>query len=713
VAPLRVRFAPVIRLFTLLSALLLAGAGLLALPAQPATAATYFLPNKLTAYTDSAQARKAFPLDDLGEAPIGAWLDAEDDKHVSRGYYTFDLSRVTGRQITKATMSLVERAVTDCTRPRAIEVWRVASTSTAPTWRKAPAQVTRVGELAPSDATQCPSRYLYADVAPVLRTAQQEGAAAVTLMLRVPQGQEAGVAAGRRVSNVGISLEDNGTPDVPGTLSVNGVACAGGTAQIGTATPELRAVVQDADYPGNPFERLTGTFAYWPVDRPTERTEWTSSDVSVGTNLRYTIPTPLAQDVPYAFAVRATDRPGVSSAWSPECRFVVDTVRPGRPSISSSDYSDGEWAGGPGIPGSFTFKIAPGDTDVTQFRWGVSGVLENVPVGPDGTATVRFTPATDGVLTMSLTALDKALNRSETVSYTFRVRTTDPQVQDGNPDGEIFEPRTMVLSPGMADVVEYTYWLNDGAKTTVPAGADGKATIVVTPDLVGINYLHVTSRTSAGLPSGQRDYFIRVQTAPTLTSPNFPEDGSGEPPLVGEQVTFTFHPGMPGVTEYTWKVNRHEEQVVPAGPDGTATVTWKTRDTDYLSVEVTTRTADGLESEPNSYTFSLTSHAPAVDSTDYPMWTTAGGPGIPGTFTFTPARPGVTSYTWQLDDGQEQTLPAGTTGSATLTWTPTADQTGWHTLTVREHIGNIVSNPTAYEFSVAEAQPEEPADRRS
>jgi hypothetical protein len=704
---LRVRFAPLSRILTLLSTLTLAVTGLLALPAQPAAAASFFLPNKLTAYTDSSKPKKAFPLDYLAEAPVGAWLDAEGGKHVSRGYYTFDLTPVTGRQITKATLSLAEKAVTDCSRPQAIEVWRVTATTAAPTWKQAPAQVSRVGELAPANASECPSRYNYVDVAPVLRVAQQEGASVVTLMLRVPQDQEGTIAAGRRVSNVGISLEDNGTPDVPSRLSLNGVACTGDTAYIGTTTPELRAMVADADYPGNPFERLTGTFAYWPVDRPAERVEWTSTDVSTGTTLRYTVPTALAQDVTYAFAVRATDRAGATSAWSPECRFIIDTVRPKAPSITSTDYPTGAaWSGGPGIPGSFTFKVAPGDTDVTLFRWGVSSLLENVPVGPDGMVTVRYTPTSDGPQTMSLAAYDRALNRSETVNYTFRVQVTDPRIEDRNPDGGIFEPRTIVLSPGMPDVVEYTYWLNDGPRATVAAGADGTATIVVTPDQVGDNYLHVTSRTSTDLPSGQRDYWIRVRTAPTLTSPDFPADGSGEPPLVGEQVTFQFHPGMPGVTEYVWRVNRHERQVTPAGPDGTATVTWTERGSADLRVEVFARTADGLESEPNYYDFSLTSHAPVVESAEYPEWTTTGGPGIAGTFTFRPAREGVTSYTWRLDDGSEQTLPATTDGTATLTWTPTAEETGWHTLTVREHIGDIASNPTEYMFAVAEPEDE-------
>lgn len=703
-APLRVRFAPVPRLLTFFSALALAAAGLLALPSQPAAAASYFLPNSLTAYTDNSKPKKAYPLDYLGEAPIGAWLDSAGAKHVSRGYYTFDLARASGRQITDATLSLVEKSVADCTRPRAIEVWRVAATTNAPTWKNAPAQLTRVGELAPAQPQECPSRYLYADLGPLLRSVQQEGASAVTLMLRVPQSQEGTVAAGRRVASVGISLEDNGAPAVPGKLSVSGIACTDGTPWIGTTTPELRAEINDADYPGNPFERLTATFAYWPVDRPSERVEWTSSETSTGTLLRYTVPTALAQNVPYAFAVRATDRAGATSAWSPECKFAIDTTRPGIPSITSADYPTTGWNGGPGIPGSFTFKVAPGDTDVTQFRWGVFGVLENVPVGPDGTVTVRYTPTSDGPLTMSLASYDRALNRSDTVNYTFRVKTTQPQIDDQNPDGAIFQPRTIVLSPAMDDVVEYTWWLNDGPHTTVPAGADGKATIVVSPNLAGTNHLYVTSRTSTDLPSGKADYYMYVATSPTLTSPDFPDGENSEGPLVGKQVTLTFHPGMPGVTEYVWKINRHEEQVVQADADGTATVTWTERDYTYLNIELTSRTADGFESTPNSYFLTLTSHAPTVESAEYPEWTSGGGPGIEGTFTFRPAQPGVTSYTWRLDDGPEQTVPATTDGTATTTWTPTADQTGWHTLKVREHIGEITSDEKEYSLIVAEPE---------
>ncbi|AGZ46480.1 hypothetical protein AFR_41130 [Actinoplanes friuliensis DSM 7358] len=688
---MRALFAPAF------GASILVAAGLIALPAQPAAAASRFLPLTLSAHTDSDSPKAAFPLSSTDQAPIGAWLDADGDKHVSRAYYTFDLSPLAGRQITEATISLEEKTVADCTRSRAIEVWRVAATSTAPTWKRAPKQLTRAGVLASSPA-QCPSHYLFTDVAAVLRAAQAEKAASVTLMLRVPDDQEGKVAAGRRVVNVGIQTVDNRPPATPGQLGVSGLVCTPDGIFVGTRTPKLWAQIEDPDFPS---DSVTATVAYWPVVRPTERTELTQDNLSFAGPVQMTVPGELTEGEIYAFAVQATDRAGAKSVWSAECRFTVDTRVPRAPKVSSDDYP-GPAAGGPGIPGTFTITSDPRDNDVVGFRWlGSNGPGNEVPLEPDGTATVEFTPTFYGTQRLEVQAIDRTRNRSAVTTYEFQVRLTEPIVTDHNPEGQLFEPRSLTFAPRMPDVAEYTYWLNDGDKTTVPAGTDGTATVTVTPDQVGTTEVHVISRTTSGQLSTRTDYRIHVPTAPTVTSPDFPEDGSDDLPLVGEQVTFTFHPGMAGVTEYVWKVNGRAEQVVQADADGTATVTWTERDDSNITVQVTSRTADGLESEATSSDFILRWHAPTVQSADYREWGTSGGPGIAGTFSFSPAYEGVTAYTWRLDDGQEHTIPAAADGTATLTWTPTAEQTGWHTLTVREHVGDIISNPMTYEFGVA------------
>ena len=672
-------------------------AGLLAIPsaATAAIAAGATAPHQidpvLTAYTDSEQPNDAFPVAD-GDLPVGAWADATGTKHLSRTYVTFDLSRFTGRQITKATLIMQEASVADCTAPRAVEVWRVAATNSAPTWANAPEPSKQYGTLPVTDG--CPDHYLTIDVVAPLRQAQADGASAATLMLRVPQAQEDNLAAGRRIVDPWLLEEDNGTPGVPSNVSVGGVSCTSGGIFVGTTTPEFMAWVTDPDQ----FDQVRPTFAYWPADRPAERTEVTGAAVGGSQMGRAQVPTALVDSGVYLVAVRATDAAGASSAWSAACQFTVDIRVPKAPSVSSTDYpATGGPHGGPGIAGKFTFAIAPTDTDVVAFRYNA----DQIPVGPDGTATIEWTPTWYGTQSLTVWGIDRAGNQGKQTVYSFTVRNTEVKITDHDPDAGFGQPHTVTFAPGMPDVVSYTYWLGGGEQTTVSADADGTATVVVTPDQPGYNYLYVTSRTSNGLPSAKTEKLFYLETTPTVTSPDFPTDGTAEPPLVGTEVTLTFHPGMPGVTEWVWSTQFSDEQVVPADPDGTATVHWTTKNWPYLFLTFRSRTAGGVESATAEAGWELTSHAPTVTSTDYPENQTSGGVGVAGTFVFGPARPGVTAYTYTFADGVEHTIPAEQDGTAAITWTPTAADSGWQTLTVREHLGDLVSDNTEYGFRVA------------
>jgi hypothetical protein len=63
-------------------------------------------------------------------------------------------------------------------------------------------------------------------------------------------------------------------------------------------------------------------------------------------------------------------------------------------------------------------------------------------------------------------------------------------------------------------------------------------------------------------------------------------------------------------------------------------------------------------------------NAPVITSTDYPEDTVAGGPGVPGTFSFAAPIPDVAAYRYSIDDGPTTTTPATADGTATVTITP-------------------------------------------
>ncbi|MER5701141.1 hypothetical protein ABT023_04170 [Micromonospora sp. NPDC002296] len=395
----------------------------------------------------------------------------------------------------------------------------------------------------------------------------------------------------------------NTAPDVPGNLSVADLTCAAGLA-VSTTTPYFRATVSDPDAQPAAMEQVTATFAWWPVEQPTQRTEWTSSAKAAPGQFRYDVPAgSLVDGGTYAFAVRATDSADAASAWSAECRFTVDTTQPAQPTVSSPDYpADLGWYGGPGIPGQFTFA-ANGDTDTDKFRYDLSGGPTSyvAPDQPGGSATVTITPDDDGPRVLSVRAVDRAGNVSPATTYTFRVRVTSPMITDGNPTAGYGQPRALTFAPGMDDVAEYTYRLNDGPEQIVGAAVDGTATVTVTPTRPGYNDVYVRSRTAGDLPSGEAHHRFYLATKPTVSSVEYPIGKLGA--VAGTPGTFVFGPGMAGVTEYVYSFDGRPAQTVAAGTDGSASVTYTPTTATIHRVAVYTRTGDGVVSETLSGTF--------------------------------------------------------------------------------------------------------------
>jgi hypothetical protein len=484
----------------------------------------------------------------------------------------------------------------------------------------------------------------------------------------------------------------NHRPATPTGLSLSGVACGN---PIGTRTPDLGAWLTDPDFGLVAGERVTATFAIWPAGHPRQRTESTSPALVSAGLAHVTQATPLVNGGRYVLRARATDAAGAVSPWSPKCTFTVDTTVPAAPTVTSTDYPATGEAGGPGVTGRFTFAAAP-DDDVVKFRY--SPGVQEVAAGPDGKATIDYTPDSVGSHSILVQAIDRTGNLSAQTTYSFTVRDPDPRVVDNNPGGGVNEPRTVTFSSAVPGVTSYTYRFNDGAPITVPAGGDRSATVTLTPDRSGDNFLYVTSRTSAGVVSAEVRASLSVYaptTPPTIISPDFPSDGTA-PPLVGQEVTFTFQPGMAGVTEYDWSTDMWEtKQTVTANPDGTATLRLTlARQYPYFEIFVRSRTATGFESGAAYGGWELTSHAPIVESADYPQYGSGSGPGV---FTFRPAHDGVTGYDYTVNGGDPVTVTGAT---ATVTWNPT--QPGATTFVVREHIGAIISDPTEYTFTVTE-----------
>ena len=75
--------------------------------------------------------------------------------------------------------------------------------------------------------------------------------------------------------------------------------------------------------------------------------------------------------------------------------------------LSDIYLDDGEPHGGVGVPGTFTFTPPPGWTAVKEYRYFLpDGTdFETVTAGPDGRATITFTPQTTGELLLMVDAI--------------------------------------------------------------------------------------------------------------------------------------------------------------------------------------------------------------------------------------------------------------------------------------------------------------------
>jgi hypothetical protein len=175
------------------------------------------------------------------------------------------------------------------------------------------------------------------------------------------------------------------------------------------------------------------------------------------------------------------------------------------------DYPENQAGGGPGVPGTFTFAPAGGDTDVLRYRYSGSGIgLQEVAAGADGRATVEITPTFYGTFQLTVEAVDRTLNRSPETTYEFSVIDPEPRIIDLGPGEGVGEPREIRFFSAVPGTVSFTCQSNDGPAVTVPAGADGSAYVTLTPDRPGSNPLVVTSRTASGVvsPEVRTDLYV-------------------------------------------------------------------------------------------------------------------------------------------------------------------------------------------------------------
>ena len=679
-------------------------AGFVAVTGAPAAAKLYRTDARSSwAYIDATAPTRVFVDRDV-PAPVGAWRDDRGRRHISRSYFTFDLSRYQGTEVFQAEVFTGEESVEDCATLREVELWATDPVTRRTSWLRPPAERLKLYTSVGQPDWPCPAPRVEWDAMAGVRAALARGQSTLTLELRVPSGKEHDRSYGRRLgNNLRLTIAYNTPPEVPTNLRQRDAACTTGQPYryVPRGDVSLSADIHDADVnETGGQDLLTSTFAVWPVDEPAARVERPGGGTRSGTH-GVTFPSEtFAHERTYAWAARVADQDN-TSPWSETCYFIVDTVGPTTtPRISSTDYPEGPGpgTGGIGVPGTFVFD-AQGDPEAISYRWRLAGDWQEVrPERPGGPVSVEITPTRSGYQSLEVYGVDRAGNRSPAAQYSFTVLNTAPIVfVNEAPVGQTTYLRFQARTSG---VLEFAYRLNDGPEQTVPAAAEGWTTAEVTLRRGGTYALTVRGRTGSGYTESTTEHF-QVDDAPTVSSETYPESQtSGRPGVPG---TFAFTSPLSDAESYEYRFDDGVEGRVPAGEDGRGEVSWTPQQAGWAQVIVRSRSTDGYDSQWRVYWFGVIDPVPQVWSFDYSQWYPSGGIGVPGEFTFAPGDADIVSYTYRLNDGPEQTVPAEG-GQATVTITP--DRGGANTLIVRSRNASGGDSPPLEFVFLVDTAPE-------
>jgi len=631
-------------------------------------------------YIDSAAPRTSFT-DPDGDVPVGAHTYANGVVHVSKAYVTFDISALRGNRLERAGVSVDETAVADCTATRVTELW-LTEPAKKPTWNSQPAELVKAG--GPLIDTSCPARGVFWNATAALQNALDAGRRTVTFALRLPDDRQNDPKAGRSYNpHAKLSFSYNRAPLKPAQLTVNTHPCAAKPVVVGNGSTTLGAAVTDPDGDFGQAE-----WALWPVDHPEQRV--TFQNFFSGDFASVNVQGRLADATTYAWQVRGTDATD-TGPWSAGCKLTTDFVAPDKPPVvTSPDYSDvGLGTGGTGVPGSFTFT-ANGVPDVVGYYYGLFDTPGSYAPATrkGGPATVTIVPTQGGPQYLSVWSVDPAGTRSDRTDYRFWVADNGPSMTCAA-HGYLGETQQCTFAPhGTDGASEYRYTLDNGPEITVPAGPDGTATIDVTPTDAGQPYyLLVRARMANGNLSGPGGGQIPVDRG--LPVVDVPADT-----MVGKPVVFTLHATLPGSVSFTYDWDYGQPVTVPAGPDGTARVTI-VPDTAYGHyLRVSSTTGAGITSAAQQVDVQIGSNEPTVTSAEYPAWQQGAYVTTPGTFTFAPAVPGVTGYTYRYNGGEPVTVAAGPDGTASAVLTPLTTNTQY--LEVRSTFADGTASEAAY-----------------
>jgi hypothetical protein len=385
---------------------------------------------------------------------------------------------------------------------------------------------------------------------------------------------------------------------------------------VGPGDLVLEGIPSDTD---STVTTVTEQFQSWPLSDPTQIATNSDDYALSGNEAAVNVdPASLTNGQTYAWQARTVDASGDASAWSVPCYVAVDDTAPASaPTVTSVNYPAGQEDQG-GAPIRLTLG-ANGVGDVGGFGYTWVG---DFPVA--GTAEI----GAHGI----------------------------PQFQSPYSDPQYFT---------QADTL--------GGSATVS---------LIPPSDTGYIILSVESLDRAFNASPVTTYDIRLTPdGPTITQVSHPSE-------FGKPTAFKLTPNpqiqaASPVVSYTVVDNNSQGQTsttVKADAVGNAELKLPLDGIYGDMLSVTTTSADGWVSQPESWNNGNVDTTPTVSSNVYVENGTSGGVGVRGTFTFAPKVKGVAGYTYTFSDGTTGTVKADGKGDARVSWTP--GQSGSYDLNV-------------------------------
>ena len=459
---------------------------------------------------------------------------------------------------------------------------------------------------------------------------------------------------------------------------------------------DASAVVLQGRYSAGPEgSELIADFQVWDVTKPEEPQQWRDGVDERNNRVYIQLEDPSRQldGVTYAWRVRVLDGED-ASPWSGTCYFTVDRTGGDEPAVTSPEYPGGDWekAGGEiGLPGTFTFTSVSDDTVSYRYRFYASEIsgdddYSNVQATSlGGPATISWTPKSASYHSVTVYAVDRAGNTSDSRHYEFWVRETRPSIFSAaypeghtNLDYNVGVPGAFEFTCNLEDTESFVWHIDeDGPSGSV--AADGReATAMIAPAKAGQQTLYVQCVTRDGTRHPARAYAFVVDNAPKVTG----DVDRGV--IIGSSLKFHLEPRVPNVTAYvywrrTYDGDQTDQKITfPARADGTADLTWTAtnqyRDTQGLYVQ--SRSSDGTLSEPRWRYMSVWGASPWVTRT--------GGDALGSSATFKASTEMVNPVEYEVilnrDPATKQVVPAADDGTGTFRYT--APKRGYNYVTV-------------------------------